>query len=606
MKAQETFRPNGHAPILGGVAARVAATESEHWHQDSHLLDKLVALLVHDQKTLAACSGLLEADDFKPVRGMPNGRARWLVAERALEHFERHREPLGKLLRADVLQQAESLAMGASQVAELREYVKTISGITLDAPDAITEKVIRFKTQRLQTDAIDKLSELQASGLLTPEKWDEINQRVVSSRGTVDKTEALPAQWPEPLRPEAFYGLAGDIVQSIEPHTEAHPAAMLAQTLVAFGSVIGRGPHWMHGATRHALNLFTGIVGDTGTGKGSGLDQVMDIFRDVDLEWGRNPNMYAGLASGEGFIHMVRDPVSRRKKDGELAVEDPGVEDKRLLLVQPEFAQVLQVLERQGNTLATKLRNAWDGKPLANNSLSSHLTATDAHISLVVHSTSDDLRDLMRRTMILNGFGNRFLWVCSRRMNAKPFGGVLPETDRTALLVRLRDAVEFANGLKQLRRGGRMVFGRRATNLWVSAYNTTLARDSENPTTGRAMPQVRRIACIYALMDCAEWVREEHLSAALETWRYCADSARFIFGGVRKSDPVAEKALDALRANRAGLTRKEIYINVFSGNKSADEITRVLQSLLKQGQARVRSEAAGAKGGRPAERWFAV
>jgi hypothetical protein len=304
---------------------------------------------------------------------------------------------------------------------------------------------------------------------------------------------------------------------------------------------------------------------------------------------------------------MVRDPSTRRKGRG-IIVADPGVEDKRLLLIQPEFAQVLEVCERQGNTLATKLRNAWDGKPLANNSLSSHLTATGAHISLIVHSTEDDLRDLMRRTMILNGFGNRFLWVCSRRARSLPFGGVVPVKERTALVDRLREAVDFARGLKKGPQRGRMFFEKpAASNLWVSAYRTTLTRESENPVTGRAMPQVRRMACIYALMDCSEPVREEHLRAALETWRYCADSARFIFGGVSRTDPVAEKALDALRhTGRKGLTRKEIYADVFQGNKVAQEITRMLENLRKQGRVRMRTEAAGAQGGRPAERWFAV
>ncbi len=169
------------------VVERAAAQETEAWHQDSFLMDKLVALLVHDSKTLVTCSGLLEADDFKPVRGMPNGRARWLVAERALEHFERHREPLGKLMRADVLQYAEALSMGAAQVAELREYVKTITGIKLGAPESVTDKVVRFKTQRLQSDAIDELSELQASGKLTLDLWDEISARVhVGQRSVVD------------------------------------------------------------------------------------------------------------------------------------------------------------------------------------------------------------------------------------------------------------------------------------------------------------------------------------------------------------------------------------------------------------------------------------
>ncbi len=37
---------------------------------------------------------------------------------------------------------------------------------------------------------------------------------------------AYSATWPEPLADEAFYGLAGDIVRTIEPHTEADPAAL--------------------------------------------------------------------------------------------------------------------------------------------------------------------------------------------------------------------------------------------------------------------------------------------------------------------------------------------------------------------------------------------
>ena len=44
----------------------------------------------------------------------------------------------------------------------------------------------------------------------------------------------------------------------------------------------------------------------------------MDLFRDVDTDWSANPNIYAGLSSGEGFIKMVRDAVTRRNKDGEL------------------------------------------------------------------------------------------------------------------------------------------------------------------------------------------------------------------------------------------------------------------------------------------------
>src|SRR5947209_2408381 len=51
--------------------------------------------------------------------------------------------------------------------------------------------------------------------------------------------------WIEPAAPEAFYGLAGDIVRAIEPHSEADPVGLLLQALVMFGNVVGRCPYFV-------------------------------------------------------------------------------------------------------------------------------------------------------------------------------------------------------------------------------------------------------------------------------------------------------------------------------------------------------------------------
>ena len=42
----------------------------------------------------------------------------------------------------------------------------------------------------------------------------------------------------------AYSGLVGEIVQTILPHTEADAAALLIQTLVMAGNVIGRAPYY--------------------------------------------------------------------------------------------------------------------------------------------------------------------------------------------------------------------------------------------------------------------------------------------------------------------------------------------------------------------------
>ncbi len=43
-----------------------------------------------------------------------------------------------------------------------------------------------------------------------------------------------PPPWPDPLRSEAYYGLAGEIVDALEPATEADPVGLLI-TLLTVG-----------------------------------------------------------------------------------------------------------------------------------------------------------------------------------------------------------------------------------------------------------------------------------------------------------------------------------------------------------------------------------
>jgi hypothetical protein len=90
-----------------------------------------------------------------------------------------------------------------------------------------------------------------------------------------------------------------------------------------------------------------------------------------------------------------------------------------------------------------------------------------------------------------------------------------------------------------------------------------------------------------------------HLAAALEVWRYCEDSARFIFGD-SLGDPVADEILHALGTSPDGLTRNDIR-ELFSRNLSSGRIGAALAALQRAG--RVIVEVVKDTGGRPAERW---
>ena len=95
---------------------------------------------------------------------------------------------------------------------------------------------------------------------------------------SVANVASVAVAWPE-MDEAAYYGLAGDVVKTIEPHTEADPNAILIQFLVAVGNAIGRGPFYQVEGDRHYTKLFTVLVGTTSGGrKGTALGRVLQVM----------------------------------------------------------------------------------------------------------------------------------------------------------------------------------------------------------------------------------------------------------------------------------------------------------------------------------------
>ena len=417
--------------------------------------------------------------------------------------------------------------------------------------------------------------------------------------------EDIQISWPPPLSDEAFHGLAGEIVKAIEPHTEADLAALLIQFLAAFGNVVGRGAYFVAEADKHYPNLFLIMVGATAKGrKGSSWGQIEKLFKSVDPDWSKSCN-HSGLSSGEGLIWVVRDPITRkvpiREKKRIVSYEeeivDPGIDDKRALVLETEFSSPLKVMGREGNTLSAVIRNAWDGRDLRSMTKNSQARATDPHISIIGHITKDELIRHVDETEMCNGFINRFLLVCVKRSKCLPEGGKIHEVDFEPLVIRLREAVNFARGAGELKRDGN------ARTVWREVY-PDLSEGKPGllgAATARAEAQVMRLATIYALLDRSSLILKEHLLAGLAIWEYCEATARFVFGD-SLGDPMADEIKRALDNRPKGVTRTEIA-NLFKRNKSSNQIERALERLIANGSAFfIREET----NGRPAERWFSI
>lgn len=174
------------------------ATDAKAFFQDESYQDALIGLLCRDVSALRRCASLLKGSDFKPVPGMRNGDARWIIAEQALDYFHKYHEPIGNLLRSTVLDYANSIGMSDRQLHPILEYEKRLRAAKLNGSSSITEKIIKYKRQRIKAAAVQELSELQSTGSLTDEKWREITNKALvnpeEDNATVDYFETMQAR----------------------------------------------------------------------------------------------------------------------------------------------------------------------------------------------------------------------------------------------------------------------------------------------------------------------------------------------------------------------------------------------------------------------------
>src|SRR5262249_6187426 len=225
----------------------------------------------------------------------------------------------------------------------------------------------------------------------------------------------------------------------------------------------------------------------------------------------------------------------------------------------------------------------------------SPIKATDSHISIIGHVTDDELRAVLTKVEMANGFANRFLFARVRRSKLLPHGGHLDFEALQELGGRI------ATRLRQGQTLGRITMTDAAAEAWEKNY-ASLSRDRRGllgAVLGRAEAQVIRIALIYALLDNTEQIDLPHLGAALAVWAFCEDSATQIWGDMI-GDDVADTILATLKtAGITGLGRTEIS-NLFSHHGPSSRITMAFEGLQRAGKV---ERLIGAGGGHGEQRW---
>jgi len=400
-------------------------------------------------------------------------------------------------------------------------------------------------------------------------------------------------KWPE-LEEPALHGIAGDIVKTLAPYTEADKVTLLVHILSEFSCMIGRDPFIKLDGDNTYLMFWPVVVGDTSKSrKGSGSKRIKRLFQQVDSNWTRGKHS-GSLSSGEGLIYAVRDEEWGENSKGQSVIKDEGIQDKRLYLVQSEFGAMLRIMARDGNSLSGYIRDAWDGETLKPMTKGNRIQATHPHIVVAGHVTQTELLRNLNSTEMSNGFGNRFAWFCVKRANILPFAEDPPEDLLPSLIVPLREAVQFARQKQEVGMTDE------AKTWWVELY--TELSESIPGLAGslldRAEAQVRRIAALYALMDGKHDVDTQHLYAAMALWNYSVALVKYLYGD-KCGDRIADTIVDALK--KGPLSDSDISA-LFGGNVSATSLAQAKKLLADQKKIFLTTEQTS---GRPKNIWKA-
>lgn len=387
--------------------------------------------------------------------------------------------------------------------------------------------------------------------------------------------------------PDCLYGLVGDVARAGSESTEANAYAIAANFLAYLGVAVGRGPFLYVGNTKHHARIFALHVGRSGRGrKGDATSLLSRIaYAVAKLDKNSSPQIHrGGLSSREGMVLLIHDGYSEGKE------EVPAIEDKRLLVIESEFANVLHQGKREGNTLSAALRDCWDGVDMKPATKTNRLYASNPHVGMVGAITPGELLGLMASRELTNGFANRFLVYWAERTKMLAFPRATPQEEVDALAERVLEVLNFCNASRWVDRDAmQMKFTEKARTLYSKLYHSELndnkAGDRVTALIERRAPMLLRLAMIFALTDLSTDIDVQHINAARAWIKYSVDSVKFIFASAEEEQAVAETSDTAAKIveflkNRGTVKRSEITADCFSGHAFKSRIDPALDELL--------------------------
>ena len=414
-----------------------------------------------------------------------------------------------------------------------------------------------------------------------------------------------------PLVTDAMFpGILEDIVNACSEHSEAVPVAVAINTLISFSALIGPMVHLTIGDEKRLLNDFVLMVGPSGLGKGASNHGPRRIFKrveeflalDLDQQFqaGKSNGIKqysplrvhnGGLSSGEGLAASL--------DDGEGEGKTISVPDKRVLFLEPEFANSMNMAQRSGNILMTVLRNAYDGVSIEPLTKRDKVKVSDPFVCLIAHITASELTGHDQFQMLANnGMLNRFLILWQQPVKEVAFPDPIPNSQVDAIAQYLADRILLARNhhhethWKKIRSMSTAItMDDSARSLWTKEYGRLLNRaDCEivKVLTRRHRLHALILASLFAFLDFRHEIRATDIESALAWCEYSRQSVVYIFNTLndqRKAGQIYELSRKVLFAvyrlndkNRQ-CTKTDIH-NWFSRKLKSGQLQSCLECLI--------------------------
>jgi hypothetical protein len=452
----------------------------------------------------------------------------------------------------------------------LRDQARFFAGSIRD-PDALFAAVWALNEKLSVPKTVDEVKRAIGDALTKyPADPVEVTEdgevRVV--RQATDATPALiPASgvdFPPAPSAAAFTGLIGECVDAIAEGTDASRVGILTALLAWLGALVPASTYF--GSGEQTTSPYMALVGVSAMArKGTTMTRVKDALGDALGADALNRVRLSGIASGEGLIMAL----SARQKDD----RDPWAIG---VMAEAEFASVLAAASREGSTLDSRLREAFDGEQLWHTRVSSVVTVKQPYwLSALIAITPSELQDKLPKGALLNGSGNRWLYVPVERRDVQSAGHIRPDIpmDVRRGLIAARQATKA---------GPVSIPTDAATAQYLSEYERWLYANSVGlaaDLTRRYSTIALRVALINAAVEMAPTVRPEHAERAIALTEYARSGLPFAFGNAFAGDDWSSLLLQHLHAEGGVLSAQYISKTLIKHPLQRDKAVKDLQRL---------------------------